>query len=169
MAINFHLSFFVHLLTFVAVLLLPLRPFSQNDPQWADEILGNNTYRVYSIAGYGCLLTDLSMLSGIPPGELNVRLIQAGAYMPYDGRIASFERAAQAAGLVYLGQVWGTQNVVKTLMVSPAILQISGPYEHYVLGMDTDGQTVGGYDPLDGRYHKWPAWRFLRAIVFDKP
>ena len=53
-----------------------ITPLSQRDPRWAKTLLGNSN--VSTIGAYGCLITSMSMLCGLTPEVLNMRMRPRG-------------------------------------------------------------------------------------------
>lgn len=51
-----------------------IKPLSQRNPRWANTVLGFNTDTQYTIGGYGCLITCLSMITQDAVDFMNVRL-----------------------------------------------------------------------------------------------
>jgi hypothetical protein len=59
---------------------IPCYPWSQRDPRWGDDLLGLATNRKYTLAQYGCLLTDMASATTMTPGELNKWLAERKAF-----------------------------------------------------------------------------------------
>jgi len=59
--------------------MLDIKPLSQRDSEWKDELLGFNTNPKYSIGNYGCLITSLAMTANwygrrTNPSKINQKL-----------------------------------------------------------------------------------------------
>lgn len=70
--------------------------FSQRDPRWAGQQLGNHS--TLTIQQWGCMMTCIAMFIaykgyGITPGQLNTLLRQRGIY--YQGYLTPWDAAAQ--------------------------------------------------------------------------
>lgn len=63
---------------------LPAR-FGQRNSQWASELLGYNTNPVYSIGGYGCLITSFGCYVEKNPHDVNELLKANNGYQPGTG------------------------------------------------------------------------------------
>jgi hypothetical protein len=150
----------------------PFTPYSQGDPQWASQKLGNSDNR--TIRQAGCCLTSWAMLlemygKKMTPAQLNEALRQKGAF---DGANLNQTRIGEIAGLRVkdsrdLNQTWehNSKKALSSLEVNfsrrpprPMLLQVDYNSDqdkagnHFVL---VTGVTAAGdpiiYDPGDNR------------------
>lgn len=115
--------------------------YSQRDPKWKDQKMGTGT-----LGQYGCLVTSISMLSGISPDILNSKIKEVNGY---SGNNLIWEKLDLIKGLDFIKRVRVYENdqVAANL---PCLVEVDGSpiggVTHWVLY--TGNQKC--LDPWDG-------------------
>jgi Peptidase_C39 like family len=143
----------------------------QQNPAWADVILGNNTAQVWNIRNVGCLVTCQAMVAGVTPPEMNNALKRAVCFQPGNGMQTNFGRWASATEgmprpFKFLTQTYSYRytpfpgshiaRVDDALDAgNPVILEVdgleaSGYQQHFVLLVRRDGPLWICHDPWLG-------------------
>lgn len=149
------------------------KTYSQNDPQWKNTTLGTSG----TIGDYGCLLTDIAMVSTYfghneTPITINDKLKQNGGFV--NGNLYVWGGLTTIySDIQYQGQVQTPDPLTKSQMDSirstidrgfPVILQIdtipatSQLDEHWILAIDYDGDDFIVQDPWDGATKRITSW-----------
>lgn len=113
--------------------------YSQNDPRWRRQHLGNSNL---TIGADGCVITSLGMLSDRTPDDVNGTLRTHGGFQ---GAAVIWNTAASVLGLVYDAET--TRPTILPCIAVTDHYAHSGFPTHYFVLLD-NGQII---DPLDGK------------------
>ena len=155
--------------------LLDVTFFSQKDPAWSGDYLGNSQL---TIGTSGCALTSLAMVAryfgyDTDPGRLNTSLTAAGG-IDAEGIICDWSKVNQASNqkVKWMGSVpasWG--RVDQELNEGyPVICSVTRPgwllYLHYIVFIGKMGNKYYFLDPLDEAksIREWPEGKDEYAI-----
>ncbi len=133
---------------------------SQHDPRWNNQILGYNTPNsIYTIGGFGCLITCLAMIAGTDPLTLNNQLKNIGGYQAFGG-FYIWGKINQLYN-INESQVQKTSDIerVKNEIRAGKICILQVDYNprtvawdmHFVIAHKLNGEKLVIIDPIDGK------------------
>ena len=149
------------------------KTYSQNDPAWKNKVLGTQG----TIGHYGCLITCVAMVSTYfghaeNPESINTYLTNNNGYV--NGNLYIWNTITKKyPDMVYQGIVRTPDSLTQTQMDTirsiidqgfPLFLKIdvipstSKLDEHWVLGVDYDGDDIIIQDPWDGAEKRITSW-----------
>lgn len=140
--------------------------FSQNDPKWQNELIGNSTSS--TIGKYGCLITAYAMLAkyykkDCTPDSLNKLFLENNCYIN-----GSYLNASNVLQIVYPDISWRGTTCLENSIVEekhineikqflkwkfPCLIKLKTLYGHYVLAIGYDNGIIIA-DPQDGKIRK---------------
>jgi len=142
--------------------MLAIKPLSQRDTRWASHKLG---YSYYTIGGYGCLITAISMIlnwygKSTDPAQLNDALVRVGGFT---GANLYWNAIAQVQPDVYLAKAIDCYYIPAPLHEIDALLSDDVPVlvhvdftpggavdQHWVLIVGKSGSDYIINDPWTG-------------------
>ena len=143
--------------------MLAIKPLSQRDTRWASHKLG---YSYYTIGGYGCLITAISMIlnwygKSTDPAQLNDALVRVGGFT---GANLYWNAIAQVQPDVYLAKAIDCYYIPAPLHEIDALLSDDVPVlvhvdftpggavdQHWVLIVGKSGSDYIINDPINGK------------------
>lgn len=139
--------------------MLAIKPLSQRDTRWASHKLG---YSYYTIGGYGCLITAISMILNwygkqTDPAQLNDALVRVGGFT---GANLYWNAIAQVQPDVYLAKSIDCYYIPAPLNEIDALLADDVPVlvhvllnglQHWVLIVGKSGSDYIINDPINGK------------------
>jgi hypothetical protein len=158
-----------------AEVLLDVQFFSQKDPAWSGDYLGNSLVK---IGNSGCALTSLAMVADYfgydtDPGRLNTGLTAAGG-IDTDGIISDWSKVAEASNekVKWIGSVPASWERIDQELDEgyPVISSVTRPgwvrYLHYIVFIGKVEDKYYFLDPLDEveGIREWPEGRYEYAI-----
>jgi hypothetical protein len=147
--------------------LLDVQFFSQKDPAWSGDYLGNSGFK---IGNSGCALTSLAMVADYfgydtDPGRLNTSLTAAGG-IDTDGIISDWSKVAEASNekVKWIGSVPASWEGIDQELNQgyPVICSVTRPgwlrYLHYIVFIGKVGDKYYFLDPLNEAegISEWP-------------
>ena len=159
--------------------LLDVEFFSQKDPAWCDDFLGNSQV---TIGTSGCALTSLAMVAkysgyDTDPGRLNASLTGAGG-IDTEGIICDWSKVEQASNgkVKWIGSVPASWNKIDQELKEgyPVICSVTRPgwlrYLHYIVFIGQVGNKYYFLDPLDEAktIREWPEGTYEYTIDADQ-
>jgi hypothetical protein len=159
--------------------LLDVQFFSQKDPAWSGDYLGDSRYK---IGNSGCALVSLAMVADYSgydtdPGRLNTSLTAAGG-IDEDGIISDWARVAEASDqkVRWIASVPASWDRIDQELYSgyPVICSVTRPgwtsYLHYIVFIGKAGNKYYFLDPLDEAegIREWPEGTYEYAIGADQ-
>ena len=158
-----------------SAVLLDVQFFSQKDPAWSDDYLGNSNLK---IGNSGCALTSLAMVADYfgydtDPGRLNTDLTAAGG-IGSEGLISEWSKVAEASNekVKWIGSVPATWDSIAEELNGgyPVICSVTRPgwlrYLHFIVFIGKEGNKYYFLDPLDEAesIREWPVGNYEYAI-----
>ena len=155
--------------------LLDVQFFSQKDPAWSGDYLGNSRYR---IGNSGCALTSLAMVADYfgydtDPGRLNSSLTAAGG-IDSEGIISDWSKVGEASNekVKWIASVPASWDRIDQELSEgyPVICSVTRPgwllYLHYMVFIGKVGNKYYFLDPLDEgeSIREWPEGTYEYAI-----
>jgi hypothetical protein len=159
--------------------LLDVQFFSQKDPAWSGDYLGNSCYK---IENSGCGLTSLAMVADYlgydtDPGRLNTNLSAAGG-IDEDGIISDWSKVAEASNskVKWIASVPASWDRIAQELAEgyPVVCSVTRPgwplYLHYIVFIGKMGDKYYFLDPLDEAegIREWPQGTYEYAIDADQ-
>lgn len=168
--------------------------YSQRDPQWAGDLLGNS--HGSTLSQYGCLLTSFAMLAYRTPHDMNICMRDTGGFQPEPkgSYAATFNISACAPNV---RMVWTSGKYAKVAFPKPqltrtldhlrggqpAIIEVDfspsvGQQQHFVMAEHAIGDDIHINDPwprpgeeqalvLTSRYGRTNAIAIIRVILYE--
>jgi hypothetical protein len=155
--------------------LLDVQFFSQKDPAWSGDYLGNSRLK---IGNSGCALTSLAMVADYygydtDPGRLNTSLTAAGG-IDSEGIISDWSKVAEASNekVKWIASVPASWDRIDQELNEgyPVICSVTRPgwlrYLHYIVFIGKMGNKYYFLDPLDEAegIREWPEGTYEYAI-----
>jgi hypothetical protein len=155
--------------------LLDVQFFSQKDPAWSGDYLGNS---VFKIGNSGCALVSLAMVAhysgyDTDPGRLNTSLTVAGG-IDSEGIISDWSKVAEASNekVKWIASVPASWDRIDQELQEgyPVTCSVTRPgwmsYLHYIVFIGKMGSKYYFLDPLDEAegIREWPEGTYEYAI-----
>jgi hypothetical protein len=155
--------------------LLDVQFFSQKDPAWSGDYLGDSRFK---IENSGCALTSLAMVADYfgydtDPGRLNTSLTSAGG-IDTEGVISDWSKVAEASNqkVKWIASVPASWDRIDQELNQgyPVISSVTRPgrlgYLHYIVFMGRVGNKYYFLDPLNEAegISEWPEGLYEYAI-----
>jgi len=156
--------------------------YSQRDPRWSSDLLGYNTNPVYSIGGYGCLISSFGMYIGMNPDIVNETLKVAGGFTTGSGNFIWSKCSALGLAQVYQSPFYSdpvtSQGIAKIKALldegRPLITHIdfdpsdSDDDQHWILvyGYD-EGDVFYACDPWTGTRISLDVYGGVKRCVYE--
>jgi hypothetical protein len=101
--------------------------FSQRNPIWVSDLLGYNTNPVYSIGGFGCLITSFGMYVNEQPNNVNKKLQDNGGYVAGGGNFIWSKCSVLGLTQVYQSPYYSDAVTTQGLAKMKALLDEGRP------------------------------------------
>jgi hypothetical protein len=146
--------------------------FSQQDPRWAKELLGNNVDQPFNIGNYGCVITAYgNMLTAITgnmsftPDFINTWTKEHGGFMPQSG-LFIWNAAIPLGHVIAQGTTTDLAKLNAYLQdpLNFAVLEVraKGTIQHFVMAPYVDKIV----DSEDGLLKSMGAYPFINAHLY---